>query len=148
MKQSLLFLISTFVIFSCALPDNEPDYLFEAEYKQEIIRGITQIQNFSPDTLFIRGLEDGDGINGRFLTVYVDEYTGRDTYAVSSYSFDSIVEGDTVINIGTSTEPFGQVTVTTVTNNVVEGSFSGEFISSDSTETFNIKATFKVLRDF
>ena len=148
MKSALRFLALSLLITSCSLFENDKEYQFEAVYKKELITGDTQVQNYKPEQLFIRGVENRDFINGRFLTIIVDDYSGEGTYPISNYSFARLVGGDAIVNIGRADEPYGKVVVTQVNNNIVNGEFSGMFISRDSTETFEISAFFEVVRDF
>lgn len=148
MKVALQLIMLSILITSCSLFNNDKDYQFEAEYKNERIKGSTQVQDFRPDTLFIRGIENGDFMNGRQITIIVEDYKGIGNYSVLDYSFAIITGGDVIEILARAHEPYGEVIITEIKNNVVKGEFTGMFISRDSTETFDMTASFEVVRDF
>ena len=86
-------------------------------------------------------------MNGRTLRVIVDNYTGEGIYETSKYYFGHDL-GDAIGIYAKAHEPYGEVIVQEVKDNIVKGEFIGMLISTDSSETFEINTSFEVVRDF
>ncbi len=143
MKKTLLLITTSFLLISCSVFNNDEQSEFTAIINGDILVG-KAIYEINKNELFMRGYENGDQVNGRYITINVDDFNGPGTYEISSYSYAGLVGGDVAVSIARSYTPNGKIEVKKADSSNLDVLFSGTFISRDSSEVYEGDIIFNV----
>lgn len=141
----LVFLFSIMAIFTgCSTTSSNPEANFLGKIGDDFISGETQIDDTGPNSLLIRGHEDGDIMNGKMFTIILDDFKGQGSYKTRQYSYAQLIGGDSVIPIAQAKNLVGNIKVDKVNGEFISGKFSGNLIVQETGNEISSEIIFKV----
>ena len=142
--STAILIVVLVTVSGCSLTSSSPGSDFFGKIGNDLFTGDTQVDNTGPNSLLIRGYEEGDKTNGKFFTIILDDYDGPGTYKTQQYSYAQLVGGDAIVPIARAEMFEGAVKINKAQGELVSGKFSGKLIVRETEKKITADISFKV----